>query len=129
MTARTNPKPIEHGTDKGYGQHRHRGDVERWKTGELERCQPCTDAHAKAGAAWRAERARNNPGRRPMENTYLKAGTTRVPNELLGALLLAAPPDLADTVTDRLSEFVVKRALWAARRTNPDQPFTTRGAA
>lgn len=128
MTARER-KPIEHGTAKGYGQHRHRGHVKLWNACRMDRCEPCISAHATYNANWRAERAAARPGQRPPENTYRKADTTRVPNDVLGALLVAAPTAVADAAIERLSPFVVKRALWAAGQAGNPQHATHWSAA
>ena len=40
--------PVEHGTERGYQQHRHRRD--------LPACQPCREAHAAHETARKADR-------------------------------------------------------------------------
>jgi WhiB family redox-sensing transcriptional regulator len=51
--SRTTPPPIQHGTNRGYGQHLRRGDEDA--------CRPCLDAHRAHDVA----KARRDRGLRP----------------------------------------------------------------
>lgn len=80
-------RPIKHGTAAGYYQHRRRG---------LTPCEGCKTAHARSQAAWRA-------GRRMRQ--------VMLPENVLGFLLMSAPPNLRRLVVDTAGVSTVERAL------------------
>lgn len=112
------PKPIEHGTNSGYMQHHHRGDVTRWRSGQMERCVPCSEAHTRHNVAERKER-KDKPPRPPRVPgqpyaSYVSTTQGLVPHEVLGALLLHVPDEIEQWARSRMSDYAVDRALWWA---------------
>lgn len=93
----TSPKPIPHGTPRGYNLHRARGE------------QPCDDCTHRYNTYREEVRA------------LLDAGVVQVPLELLGALLIAAPTELEERVEQVLGATCVEVAIDAAERADEDE--------
>jgi hypothetical protein len=91
------------GTYGGYQRHYRNGE---------DPCDPCTHAHTVYHGQWRVRSGRTR--------------TARVPYELLGALLGAAPTELEERAEEELGDAVVTRAIEAASQRSA---FSRAGAA
>jgi hypothetical protein len=113
-------KPIDHGTNSGWSRHYADGDVDRWRAGEIPRCEPCIKAHARYNAEWRTNHPAPRVERAPRDKTatYTKRAASRVPNHVLGVLLASAPDEVAAWAERHLSPAVVERAWWHAENTD-----------
>lgn len=122
MTARAR-KPIEHGTNSGWSRHYADGDVDRWKAGEIQPCEPCIQAHNRYNAQWRAGRSATRVPREK-RSVYTKRATTLVPNHVLGVLLASTSREVSDWAARHLSPFILERAHWHAAHTTDLPPET-----
>jgi hypothetical protein len=118
MTARERT-PIKHGTNRGYARHVARGHVKLWASGEMDRCQACVEAHRVYDAERRARKRRHQPERelRPPAH-WRRTIASRIPNDVLGELLLHVPDDVELWAREHLGNDTVDRALWWVGRTD-----------
>jgi hypothetical protein len=85
----TNPR--EHGTDRGFEQHRRRGEPA---------CDPCKKAHSVRVTEWRRNHRRDDA--RPR---------TIIPTELLGKLYLTADPKVQEETELTVRSDTLNRAI------------------
>lgn len=118
MTARTR-KPIEHGTNRGYALHHARGHVKLWAGGEMDPCLSCIEAHRVYDAERRARKRRNQPERELQPPAHWRrTSASRIPNDVLGELLLHVPDGVELWARERLGNDTVDRAMWWVGRTD-----------
>ncbi|ACU39389.1 hypothetical protein [Actinosynnema mirum] len=113
----------DHGTYRGYQLHAYRGHPKLWRSGELERCEPCVQARRQHDRERYARRcASRTPAQveereqRALESAYRRTAVSVVPNQVLGLLLQHLPEELFDLAAARLGDHVVDRALWWAEQ-------------